>query len=165
MESSPVSNKQEVAPSRPSTRARSSQDYARRVATDDAVRQQERAQNNRDATRRLAQSAFRESLEEERVRLQQNMQAGVEKMVRSVVRKESSLNTGRAEAEAHQNDADTRSDVVREKLNSAYGSDNSESPRDEELRPTPSQRQQQRAIENYQQATRNSIDRTVELVV
>lgn len=164
----------QTAPS-PSTRQRFSPDHARQVAADDAVRQKERAEQNRAALRRqsmadinrdVAEHAFRKFIEEDRVREKQNMQAGVEKMVRTVIRKESSEVRENEESESSQRARDSSSaDYMREKVNSAYDSSTAESPRDKDLRPSPSERQQQRAIENYQQSTRNPVDQTVELVV
>ena len=159
----------------PSTRQRFSPDHARQVAADDAVRQKERADQNRAARRRqtmadinrdVTEHAFRKFVEEDRVREKQNMQAGVEKMVRTVIRKESSEVKENAESESAQREIDSsNASYMREKVNSAYDNSAAESPREKELRPSPSERQQQRAIENYQQTTRNPVDQTVELVV
>ena len=172
MDSAAVNNKRDraVTAPPPSSRERDSHDYARQSVADDAVRQKERAMENRAALRRqamseinrqVAEQAFRETIEQERIRERHNMQAGVEKMVRTVVRKESA----EAEQAQHSESAQhARTDYVREKVNSAY-SNNSESPRDRELRPSPSELQQKRALERYQDSNRNSIDRTVELVV
>ncbi len=166
MDSSAVSNRQGVSDStpEPSTRNRSDQDYARQAAVEDAMRQQQRAANNREVERRLAQSAFAQSVEQDRALQKSNQQAGVEKMVRSVVRKESAQQE-QSRSQEDSPSSDTNTDYVREKLNSTYGSSSQESPRDEELRPSPSERQQQRALENYQQSTRNRVDHTVELIV
>jgi len=168
MDSSTVADRQKSRnnTTAPPTRNRSGQDRARQVATDEAVRQERRAASNREAVRRQAQSAMRESIEQDRALERQNMQAGVEKMVRSVVRKESGQDVQRQSQEtAQQHGQEAQAEYVREKLNSAYRSDAAESPRDESPPPSPSQHQQQRAIEDYQQSTRNSIDRTVELVI
>lgn len=168
MDPSAVSNKQGMTNTSPapSTRNRSDQDYARQAAADDAVRQQGRAARNRVAERRLTQSAFEQSIEQDRALQKSNQQAGVEKMVRSVVRKDSArIAQPRPREDSQSADSDANADYIREKLNSTYGNTVSESPRDETLRPSPSQRQQQRAMENYQQSTRTSVDHTVELIV
>lgn len=150
----------------PSTR-NSDQDQPRQVAVQDAARQQRRAASNREAARRQAQSAMRDSIERDRAMQRQNEQAGVEKMVRSVVRKKSGQAVPRRSQKTVQqkdHDAQIQAQYVRDKLNSAYSSSATESPQDESLRSSPSQHQQQRAIDDYQQSSRNSIDRTVELV-
>lgn len=169
MDSTTVSDRQgpknnEAAPP---TRDHPRQDQTRQVAADNAVRQQERrAINNREAARRRAHSAMRESIVQDRALERQNMEAGVEKMVRSVVRQESGQDVQRQPQEtAQQKDARAQARYVRDKLNSAYRTDAAESHRDESQRPPPSQHQQQRAVENYQESNRNSIDRTVELVI
>ena len=142
------------------------QDYDRQAVVDSAVRQQRRAANNRDAARRQAESALRDSIERDRLQERQNMQAGVEKMVRSVVRKESTQAEQRPSQDAsQQQDSDAQAQYVRDRLNSAYSSSETESVRNESSQPSPSQRQQQRAIDDYQQSIRNSIDHTVELVI
>lgn len=97
----------------------------------------------------------------------QNEQAGVEKMVRSVVRKTSRQADPRhSQKTAPQKDHDVQvqAQYVRDKLNSAYSGSTTESPQDESLRSSPSPHQQQRAIDDYQQSSRNSIDRTVKVV-
>ena len=176
MDPSTVPNRQDVTnmTSSPSTRTRASQDYARQAAADDAVRQQRRAANNRaqarqaiqaDLMKQITQEALKNSMEQERIRERQNMQAGVEKMVRTVVRKESAQSDNMQDKNAVQDEQNSHAQYVREKLNSTYSSSSQESPRDKELRPSPSERQQQRALENYQQSNRNQVDRTVELVV
>ncbi len=150
----------------PPTRNPSRQARARQAEVDNAVQQERRVANNREAMRRQASAAFRESVERDRAVERQNMQAGVEKMVRSVVRKESAqTEQSRAQDNSHQNELHEQDQYVREKLKSTYSSTASESPRDESQQPSPSQRQQQRAIDDYQQSTRNSIDRAVELVI
>jgi len=168
MDTSSVANQQgnnNPAPA-PSTRNRAEQDYARQRAADDAVRQERRAANNRDVARRLASSALRESIERERMRERQNMEAGVEKMVRSVVRKASAqTEPHQSREDIHQSEQSAQADYVRDKLNSTYNQSNNESIRDDVLRPSPSEIQQQRARENYQESNRNPVDRTVELVV
>lgn len=174
MESSAISNRQTVgntAPA-PSTRNRAEQDYARQAAAEDAARQEHRATNNRTATRRRTQSAFEQSIEQDRALQRYNEQAGVEKMVRSVARKEAaqaeesrSIGARDSQEGAQPGDPQAKADFVREKLNATYATTSSESIRDQSLRPSPSQRQQQRAIESYQQSNQNSIDRALELVV
>ena len=185
----PVSQKNgEVAntAAAPSTRTRFSADYARQAAVDDSVRQKERAQNNREAMRRQAMSdiqkqitdyALKEAMEQERVQERRNMEAGVDKMVRTVVRKESDNqgevrpeSTHRQSSEQTQNvqqsqESDSQTRSTRDKVNKAYNAFVKESARDEELRPSHSELQQKRAVERYQDSTQNGIDRTVELVV
>lgn len=168
MDSSTVSDRQgsKNRSTAPSSRNRSSQDHTRQVTTNDAALQQRRADKNHEALRRQTQSAFRESIEQDRALQRQNEQAGVEKMVRSVVRKESSQTAEhRTQETPRQADSDAQAQYVREKLNSAYSSTASEPAHEESQQPDPSQRQQQRAIDDYQQSNRNSIDRTVELVI
>ena len=167
MDPSTVSNRQGVSDigPEPSTRNRADQDYARQAAVDDAVRQQQRAANNRAAERRMTQSAFEQSIEQDRALQKSNQQAGVEKMVRSVVRKESAQHEENRSQDSQSRDTAANTDYVREKLNSTYGNSSGDSSRDEELRPSPSERQQQRALENYQQSNRNSVDHMVEMIV
>lgn len=159
---------QDKAADAPSRRQRASQDYTRQVSADDAVRHEKRATKNRDAARRQARSAFHESVEYDRAIERQNMQAGVEKMVRSVVRKESTQEARSDQARAQrsqQADAQAHAQYVREKINSAYNSSVTEPTQDTTDHPNPSNHQQNRAIENYQDSTRNRIDQTVELVI
>ncbi|MDH5446492.1 MAG: hypothetical protein OEY52_13135 [Gammaproteobacteria bacterium] len=159
----------------PSTRNRTDHNYAQQVAADDAARQKKRAERNKSHDRRdiqselmrhITQEAMRNSLEQERIRERQNMQAGIEKMVRTVVRKESEKSEETQQAESTQNsEANQQASYNREKVNSAYSSFVKESPRERDLRPSPSELQQKRAVDQYQDSNRNAIDRTVELVV
>lgn len=177
MDTAAVAAKNEVSRtvSAPSDRQGFSPDHARKVAADDAVRHKERSEENRAALRRQAMSdihkhfaeqAFKELIEQERNLERRNMDAGVDKMVRSVVRKESSQSE---DNQVRENTADqgkySQVDYVREKLNRTYSEQNDSSPRDKELRPSHSELQQKRALERYQDSNRNSIDRTLELVV
>jgi len=155
----------DTASSPPSSR-HSGQNIARQATVGDAAHQERRTARNREALRRQAQSALRDSIEQDRALERHNMQAGVEKMVRSVVRKESTQDVQARDHEtAQQADSSAQSRYTQEKLNSAYSSSNSEPPRQESRQSSPSQHKQQRAIEDYQQSTRNSVDRTVELVI
>lgn len=164
MDSSRVSGRRNIrnGSAASSNRNRSDRrDRARQGATDDAARQKRRTAGKREAVRRQTQSAFRDSIEQDRAIQKQYAQAGVEKMLRSVVRKESR----RSQQTAQQKDTAAQSQYVRDKLNSTYNQTASELIQDENLEPSPSQRQQQRAIDDYQQSTRNNIDRTLELVI
>ena len=158
------SKDQQTRSEAPSTRRRGSDDYARQVTIDDAVRNERRAQKNREAMRRQAASAFRESVEVDRAVQRDNMQAGVEKMVRTVVRKESDSVHKQPERAADK--ADSQSSYNRERINSAYSNDVPEARRENETHESPSNHQQKRAMESYRQdSERNAIDRTVELVI
>ncbi len=119
-----------------------------------------------DIHKQMTEQAFKQVMEQERIEQSQNMQAGVEKMVRTVVRKESAASEESQSRDASSTENDTnRADHVREKVNRAYSDYNDSSPRERELRPSHSELQQKRAMESYQDSTRNPIDRTVELVV
>lgn len=171
MDVAAISDRQYVAATAPapSTRNRSDEDYARQAAVDDSVRQERRAARNRDAMRRRTHSAFEQSIEQDKSLRAYNERAEAEKMVRMVMRKEAAemeaQRADRVEMKSSLSDPHAKAELTRQKVDAAYATKTSEALRDEVFRPSPSQRQQQRALEKYQEPVRNTIDRTVDLVV
>lgn len=161
MNSSNTSNRQGSE-----NRSSTTPEQPRQELVGDGVQPQQIA-SNRDVMRRQARSAFRDSIAQERPTQRLTEQAGIEKMLRTVVRKESSQTaSSRSPKMTQQKDgAVPQSHYVSEKLNSTYNQTTNEPTPDASLETSPSQRQQQRAIDDYQQSTRSKIDHTVELVI
>ncbi|MDH5408638.1 MAG: hypothetical protein OEZ33_11235 [Gammaproteobacteria bacterium] len=113
---------------------------------------------------RIAHAAFKDSLENSSPIRKED---GVDKMVREVARQKAEETRQQHEDVRRQTDVD-QSNAAREKVNEAYGeSTQSSQPENERPESTPEQspRQQQSGADSYRDATKNSVDRTVELVI
>jgi len=152
--------------SAPSSRERFNADYAHKVSAEDAIRQQARSERNRAAARRQATNALYESLDYEKAVRREKMQAGADKMVRSVIQKESTQRSGTADGASQNSESNEQAsrDYMQAKINTAYRQAESESRQSYTERPE-TDYQQRRAVDRYQQSNQKRPDHNLDLVI
>ena len=130
----------------------------------ETIEKSHQAERRHEEGARLAQAAFKDSLDNSSpVRKEDS----IDRMVRAVAKQHAEERRQQTESARQQENVD-QTDAARDKVNQAYGEESGsvqteDRPKPETSEPNP--RQQQQGAESYSSATRNSVDRTVELVI